>query len=351
MGKTLKNDLLIKVCRRQPVSRTPVWIMRQAGRYLPEYQKVREKADFLTLCRTPELAAEVTIQPVDIIGVDAAIIFSDILVVPEAMGMALNFYEGRGPVFEHPLRNEADIEKLQPVEVDEKLSYVFDAIKLVCTELDGRVPVIGFAGAPWTLAAYMIEGHGSKNFAEVKSLMYREPVLLKGLLDKISDVVADYLIGQIKAGADVVQIFDSWAGTLPPEYYRLFSMPFLQKIVHRVKQHGTPIILFLPDTTHSTEDLADIGADVLSISWREEMAVMKQRVDGKVALQGNLDPCALFAPVERIREEVMNVLERVGSKTDHIFNLGHGILPQTPVDHARAMVDIVKEESPKFHFE
>lgn len=349
MSQRLQNDLLIRACRREPIPRTPVWIMRQAGRYLPEYQKVRAKVDFLTLCRTPELATEITLQPVDILGVDAAIIFSDILVIPEAMGMDLNFFEGRGPVFERPLRNEKDIEALSPVDVEEKLTYVFESIKRVRTELAGHVPIIGFAGAPWTLAAYMIEGHGSKDFTQIKTLMYTRPELLKTLLDKLSTAVADFLVGQIKAGADVVQIFDSWAGILMPEYYRLFSLPYLNKVVRRVKQHGAPIIVFAREAGHSVEALAAIGVDVLSISWREDLAEIKKRVNGKVSLQGNLDPCALFAPVERIKAEVIHVLEKAGKGSGHIFNLGHGILPQTPVQHAQAMVQFVKEESPKFH--
>lgn len=326
-----------------------MWIMRQAGRYLPEYQKVRAKADFLTMCRTPELAAEVTLQPVDILGVDAAIIFSDILVIPEAMGMSLNFFEGRGPVFEKPLRSAQDIAELQQVDVDEKLVYVFEAIKLVKKELAGRAPVIGFAGAPWTLAAYMIEGQGSKNFTAIKSLRYSNPELLKNLLKKLSVATADFLIGQINAGANVVQIFDSWAGILTPDEYRIFSLPYIEKIVRRVKQTGAPIIVFARDASHSVEALAGIGADVLSISWREDLAEIRKRVGNKVALQGNLDPCALFAPVDRIKSEVITVLEKAGTGPGHIFNLGHGILPQTPVEHAKALVQFVKEESARLY--
>jgi len=235
------------------------------------------------------------------------------------------------------------------VNVHEKLSYVFEAITLVRTELAGRVPIIGFAGAPWTLAAYMIEGHSSKDFALIKNLMYSRPKLLKILLDKLSTAVGDFLIGQIEAGAEVVQIFDSWAGILTPEYYRQFSLPYIHKIIRRVKQQGAPIIVFAREAGHSVEALADIGADVLSISWREDLAEVRSRVNRRVALQGNLDPCALFAPIDRIKIEVINVLEKAGKGSGHIFNLGHGILPQTPVEHARAMVQFVKQESPKFH--
>ncbi|MCG8608129.1 uroporphyrinogen decarboxylase [bacterium] len=349
MSQPLQNDLLIRACRNQPIPRTPVWIMRQAGRYLPEYQKVCAKTDFLTMCRTRELAAEVTLQPIDIIGVDAAIIFSDILVIPEAMGMDLNFFEGRGPVFEKPLRNEGDIRKLQPADMDEKLGYVFDAIKLVETDLSGRVPIIGFAGAPWTLAAYMVEGHGSKNFTEIKTLMYSRPQLLHSLLDKLAVAITDFLVGQVKAGANVVQIFDSWAGILTQETYREFSLPYIEKVVRHVKAQDIPIIVFAREASHSIEALSEMSADVLSVSWRDDLSEMKQRVNSKVGLQGNLDPCLLFAPVDRIKEGVREVLSKAGHGSGHIFNLGHGILPQTPVEHAQAMVQFVKEESPSYH--
>lgn len=349
MKERLKNDLLIRACKQEHVERTPVWIMRQAGRYLPEYQKVRSTSDFMTMCHTPELAAEVTLQPIDIINVDAAIIFSDILVIPEAMGMELNFYEGRGPVFEKPLRVETDFERLVPVEVEDKLSYVLNAIKWVKKELNGRVPLIGFAGAPWTLAAYMIEGHGSKNFIEIKSLIYNSPGLLKKLLDKLAIVVSDFLIAQIKAGANIVQIFDSWAGMLTPEAFRKFSLPFIKMVVQNLRNYDAPIIVFAREAGHSLEALAEIGADVLSISWTEDLALAKKRVNSRVVLQGNLDPCVLLAPPDRIKAEVINVLEKAGNQAGHIFNLGHGILPQTPVDHAKAMVEFVKAESGRFH--
>lgn len=349
MSDKLKNDLLLKACRQEPTPRTPIWIMRQAGRYLPEYQQVRAKADFLTMCRTPELAAEVTLQPVDIIGVDAAIIFSDILVIPEAMGMPLNFTEGRGPVFEKPLRTAKEIAALRLVQADSDLSYVLDAIRLVKKELDGRVPVIGFAGAPWTLASYMIEGSGSKNFTEIKSLMYSEPDTLLSLLNKLSDAVADLLLAQVKAGADVVQIFDSWAGILTPEYFRKFSLPYLKEVVQKVKKAGVPVIVFARDAGHSFSQLAEIGADVLSVSWTEDLVQARQAVGDKVALQGNLDPSVLFAPKDVLLRETKNVLQKAGSQPGYIFNLGHGILPKTPVDNARALVEFVKEESTKLH--
>jgi uroporphyrinogen decarboxylase len=347
MIEKLKNDLLIKACRRQPTTRTPVWIMRQAGRYLPEYQKVRAQADFMTMCHTPELAAEVTLQPVDILGVDAAIIFSDILVIPEAMGMTLNFHEGRGPVFESPLSDPEDFEKLKPVVPDEQLDYVLQALKMVRKELNGRVPLIGFAGAPWTLAAYMVEGQGSKDFTKIKSLMYTAPLLLKNLLEKLAVAVADFLSAQIRAGAQVVQIFDSWAGQLSPDDFREFSLPYLKQVVQAIKRSGEPVIVFARDARFSLEALSKIGADVLGLSWTADLALARKQVGDRVAVQGNLDPCALFAPKDRLRAEVIKVLQKAGDGTGHIFNLGHGILPQTPVENAKAMVEFVKEESAK----
>jgi len=348
MNNNLKNDLLLRACARQQVEHTPVWIMRQAGRYLPEYQAVRAKADFLTMCRTPELAAEVTLQPIDIIGVDAAIIFSDILVIPEAMGMPLNFYDGRGPVFEKPLRHESDFAALRKIDVESQLSYMLDALKLVRKELNGKVPLIGFAGAPWTLAAYMVEGHGSKNFIEIKKLMFSRPELLEALLDKLAVAVADFLKAQITAGAQVVQLFDSWAGMLAPADFGRFSMPYLQRVVAEVKAASDiPVIVFARDAGHSFAQLADIGADVLGVSWTEDLAEARQIVAGKVALQGNIDPCALFASPKVIRKKVVDCLNIYGNQPGHVFNLGHGILPNTPVSNAKAFVEAVQEESAK----
>ena len=348
MQTELKNDLLIRACRCETVERTPIWIMRQAGRYLPEYQKVRTKADFMTMCRTPELAAEVTLQPVDIIGVDAAIIFSDILVIPAAMGMTLNFHEGRGPVFETPLRKKADFEQLRAIDAKEDLSYMLDALQIVRKELDNSVPLIGFAGAPWTLASYMVEGHGSRNFTEIKSLMYKEPDLLHSLLTKLAKAVADFLNAQIDAGAQVVQVFDSWASILTPAYFRAFSLPYLKQVVQAVKGRDVPVIVFAREAGHSFKALSEIGADVLSVSWSENLREAAALVDGKVALQGNLDPCVLFASQDVIRKEVVAVLAAAQDAAGHVFNLGHGILPQTPVENARACVEFVKEESRRF---
>lgn len=323
--------------------------MRQAGRYLPEYRQVRDKSDFLTMCRTPEIATEITLQPIDIIGVDAAIIFSDILVIPEAMGLPLRFSEGTGPILDKPLRNEKDFDELLPVNVEEDLGFVLEALRMTRRELQDRVPLIGFAGAPWTLAAYMVEGGGSRNFIEIKKLLYARPDLLKGLLARLADAVADYLCAQIKAGAQVVQIFDSWAGMLTPPQFREFALPYLKQIVKKVTGTGAPVIVFARDAGHSFAELSEIGADVLGVSWTEDLAVARKAVGDKVVLQGNLDPCALFAPVDRLKNEVEEVLAKAGQEPAHIFNLGHGILPPTPVAHTQAMVDFVRELSPAFH--
>jgi uroporphyrinogen decarboxylase len=262
------------------------------------------------------------------------------------MGMNLQFHEGRGPVFERPLEREADINSLKDVDAASHLNYVLDAISLVKKELAGRVPVIGFAGAPWTLAAYMVEGQGSKNFIRIKELMYSRPGLLQVLLGKLSDAVAGFLSAQVAAGADVVQIFDSWAGILSPEDFKKFSMPYLKQVVQKISGLNVPVIVFARNAGHAFDELAQMGAQVLGVSWTEDLQTARRQVGNAVALQGNLDPCALFAPVDVIRKEVRSILQKAGP-TGHIFNLGHGILPQTPVEHARAMVEIVKEESAK----
>ncbi|MFQ5676274.1 MAG: uroporphyrinogen decarboxylase, partial [bacterium] len=292
---------------------------------------------------------EVTVGAVSRLGVDAAIIFSDILVIPEAMGMHLAFVEGKGPVFEKPLRTEADVNTLDTVKVEEQLGYVLAALRLVRQELAGRVPLIGFAGAPWTLAAYMVEGQGSRQFTNIKSLAYNAPDLLHKLLNLLSTAVANFLSAQIDAGAQVVQIFDSWAGILTPEYFRAFSLPYLAKVIRLVKNKGVPIIVFARDAGHSFAKLSEIGADVLGVSWTENLATARQSVQNKVALQGNLDPCALFASKDVIKKEVEKVLQAAGEGSGHVFNLGHGILPTTPVENAKAMVEFVKELSMKFH--
>jgi uroporphyrinogen decarboxylase len=321
--------------------------MRQAGRYLPEYRAIREKTDFLTLCKTPELAAEVTIQPVDIIGVDAAILFSDILVIPEAMGMRLKIVESKGPTFDHPIRSIDDLSRLDTNGILARLKYVFDAIKLTKERLADRVPLIGFSGAPWTLAVYMVEGKGTKNFDIVKRLIYNEPRAAHALLEKLSDAVVEYLNEKIRSGCDAVQIFDTWAGILSPSDLDEFSLRYLSYICDRLETNGAPVIVFSKGV-NDTAKLARLKCDVIGIDWTKDIAAAKSEAAGK-AIQGNLDPCILFAPKEKIRLETERILERYGNGTGHIFNLGHGILPQTSPENAKYLVDCVKELSIKYH--
>lgn len=345
----MMNDLFLRACKRQRVERTPVWMMRQAGRYLPEYRAVRAKTDFLTMCKTPELAAEVTIQPVNIIGVDAAIIFSDILVVPEAMGMKLELVESKGPRFEQPIRTRDDIDALKVVDPQKGLRFVMDALETTKRTLQGRVPLIGFAGSPWTLATYMIEGGGSKEFKYTKQLMLDEPEELSGLLDKLATVVRLYLEAQLAAGADAVQIFDTWGGTLSPDHYKRFSLEYIFKIVSTMNHNGSPVIVFSKGANHSLKDIADIGADVVGVDWTVDMADVRAQIGDRVGIQGNLDPSALYASPESIRREVKSILRKYGKAPGHVFNLGHGIFPDVPVEHARAFVKAVQEESVVFH--
>lgn len=350
MTNTLANDLFLRACRRQPVPRTPVWMMRQAGRYLPEYRAVRQNYDFLTMCHTPELVAEVSIQPVDLIGVDACIIFSDILVIPEAMGMHLVVEEGKGgPQFPSPLRSRADIDRLKRPDPNTDLKFVMEALTLTRNQLAGRVPLIGFAGSPWTLASYMVEGKGSKSFRYMKELIYSAPDDAHALLSLLADAVADYLNAKIEAGAQAVQIFDTWGGLLPPDQFREFSLQYIERIVSQLNREKAPVIVFCKDTGHSLEAIAGIGVDVVGIDWTIDMAEAKRRIGSTAALQGNLDPTMLYAPPEKIRKGVVDILEKFGHGPGHIFNLGHGILPDIPVDHAKAFVAAVKEESPRFH--
>jgi len=344
----IKNDLFIRACKQQSVERTPIWIMRQAGRYLPEYRKVREKYDFLTMCKTPELAAEVTIQPVDILGVDAAIIFSDILVVPEAMGMKLQIIESKGPQLFEPIRNEEDIKKLKKIDPAEELRYVLEAITLTRKELNERVPLIGFSGSPWTLMTYMVEGNSSKNFSEIKKFIYNNQNAAHELLNLISDVVADYLSAQIEAGADAVQIFDTWGGILTEDDFREFSLQYITKTISQIKRNHEPVIIFAKGV-HNLELMKNCGADVISIDWTINIGKARKVLEDKTALQGNLDPTILYAPKEKIKEETKKILNSYGKGNGHIFNLGHGILPDVNPENVKYLVDIVKEESKIYH--
>ncbi|GAB4388081.1 MAG: uroporphyrinogen decarboxylase [Thermodesulfovibrionales bacterium] len=341
------NDTFLKACRGEEVPYTPVWLMRQAGRYMKEYQDVRAQVDFMTLCKTPELAAKVTLQPVDVLGVDAAILFSDILVVPEAMGMHLEFHEKRGPVLGEPVRSRGHVEKLSVPVPEDELGYVMETIRILRRELEGRVPLIGFSGAPFTLATYMIEGGGSKNFLNTKKMMFQSPSLFGDLMEKITSSVLSYLRSQIRAGAQAVQLFDTWAGALSPEDFRAFELPYVKKIVAGLRKEGVPVIYFVNDCAALLKDVRKSGADVIGIDWRIDIGEAVKKLGKKYAVQGNLDPCALFLPEEALRQRVGDILSRAETAKGHIFNLGHGILPETPVQSAMALVNAVHEMSRK----
>ena len=350
----LKNDRLIQALLRKPVESTPVWVMRQAGRYLPEYRATREKTgSFMDLCKNPELACEVTLQPLERFELDAAILFSDILTIPDAMGLGLYFTEGEGPRFERPIKTARDIEKLGVPDPVTELRYVIDAVSLIRSELDGRVPLIGFSGSPWTLATYMVEGGGTKSFSKIKAMLYDEPALLHQLLEKISQSVTSYLNAQIQAGAQVIMIFDTWGGTLSTRDYADFSLQYMQKILSCLQReiNGTriPVIMFTKGGGQWLEKTASIGCDAVGLDWTIDIGEARKRIGSKVALQGNMDPCVLYASPERIRQEVGSILESFGDGTGHVFNLGHGIHPEINPEHMQAMIQAVHELSPAFH--
>jgi uroporphyrinogen decarboxylase len=336
----LQNNLLLRALNGDQVERPPVWMMRQAGRYLPEYLKLREKYGFFERCQTPELAAEITIQPVDIIGVDAAILFSDILVVPQAMGLEVQLIESKGPILPEPVHTEKDLERVIVPDVNEKLHYVFDAIKLIKKELNGRVPLIGFAGAPWTLLCYMVQGKGSKTFDEAKTFCYTQPALAHQLLQMITDTTIAYLKAQIAAGADVVQIFDSWGGLLSPHDFENISLKYIRQIVHAVKGEA-PVIIFAKGAWHSLESMAATGAHGLGIDWCVSPEQARVFAGNNVTLQGNFDPAKLLLPIPELKKEVRKMLKEFG-KNRYVANLGHGILPNVPVDNAKAFVETVQ---------
>ncbi len=336
----LQNDLLLRTLRGEPTERTPVWMMRQAGRYLPEYMVLREKYGFFERCQTPELACEITLQPIDIVGVDAAILFSDILVVPQAMGLEVQLIESKGPVLPDPIKSIKDMARVRVPDVDETLGYVFDAIKLIKQELNGRVPLIGFAGSPWTLLCYMVQGKGSKTFDEAKAFCYTQPELAHQLLQMITDTTIAYLKKQVAAGADTLQVFDSWGGLLSPHDFENLSLQYMRQIIHALKD-DVPVILFAKGAWHSLKEMADTGAHGLGIDWCIQPERARNFAGTGVTLQGNFDPAKLLAPIPVIQQEVKNMLQAFGPGK-HIANLGHGILPNVPVDHARAFVDAVK---------
>lgn len=350
----LKNDRLLRALMRQPVDVTPVWIMRQAGRYLPEYGKTRASAgSFMALCQNPDLACEVTLQPLERFSLDAAILFSDILTIPDAMGLGLSFIEGEGPRFARPVRSAADIMNLPVIDPLTELGYVMDAIRLIRRELAGKVPLIGFAGSPWTLATYMVEGSSSKDYARTKAMLFDRPGLLHQLLDTVARNVTGYLNAQVAAGAQALMIFDTWGGILSPRHYQEFSLFYMQKIVDGLtREHENrrvPVILFTKGGGAWLEAMAETGCDALGLDWTIDIGEAHRRVGHQVALQGNLDPCALYASPAHIRQEVATILADFGPNHGHVFNLGHGIHPDINPEHVRVMVEAVHELSVPYH--
>ena len=354
MTKPLANDLLLRALLRQPTPRTPLWMMRQAGRYLPEYRATRARAgSFLALCTTPDYACEVTLQPLRRYALDAAILFSDILTIPQALGLGLDFEAGEGPRIERPVRSAADIERLPTLDPERELRYVMDAVRLIRRELGGRVPLIGFAGSPWTVGTYVVEGGSSKAFTRIKGMLYGAPAELHRLLNHLTRATTDYLNAQVLAGAQAVMIFDTWGGALAPAAFREFSLRYMADIVAGLvrEQDGrrVPVVVFTKGGGQWLGELAGSGADALGVDWTTDLGTARAAVGDRVALQGNLDPSVLYAPPAAIRAEVGRVLASYGTGSGHVFNLGHGIHPDVPPEHAGAMVDAVHELSPEYH--
>ena len=350
----LKNDTFLRALLRQPVDYTPIWMMRQAGRYLPEYRASRSRAGcFMGLCQSPQLACEVTLQPLDRFPLDAAILFSDILTVPDAMGLGLYFTEGEGPHFERPVRTREDIQRLGVPDMTDDLGYVMDAVALIRRELNGRAPLIGFSGSPWTLATYMVEGSGSKTFARSKAMMFDQPALMHDLLALVAEAVTQYLNAQVASGAQALMIFDTWGGSLTPRDYREFSLAYMTRIVAGLTREAegrrVPVILFTKGGGQWLEAMAESGCDALGLDWTTDLGDARQRVGSRVALQGNMDPCLLYASPERIRAEVAAILASYGAGTGHVFNLGHGIHPDVEPERAAALVAAVHELSGPYH--
>ena len=344
-----KNYCYLNAIYKKPVDRTPIWIMRQAGRYLPEYQSVRSKYDFITVCKTPELATEVTLQPIRRFGFDAAILFSDILVIPEAMGQHLEFLENHGPKLSPRILNGMDIAELRIADIEAKLSYVGEAVEMISGELNGTVPLIGFSGSPFTLATYMTEGKPTRNFKYIKKLMYSDPKALHKLLDLLVQAVSRYLSMQIKSGVDAVQVFDTWGGILPPHLYWEFSGNYMKRIVKDLSKFNCPVTLFSKGGIDLIRQLKDSGAQMLGVDWMTDMQDAKSTAGQVAALQGNLDPTVLYGSRNIIKKEVIKILEVFNGESGHVFNLGHGILPDIPVDHVSFLVDTVREMSMKMH--
>jgi uroporphyrinogen decarboxylase len=340
----MQEPIFLQACRRQPTPYTPVWLMRQAGRYMPEYRALREKVPFLTLCKTPDLAAQVTVEAVERLGVDAAIIFADILLIVEPMGVGLEFSQGDGPVIHRPVRSGADVDRLNERSPLETVPFVFEAVRKARASLPAHIPLIGFSGAPFTVASYLIEGGSSRHYIETKRLMYQDPGAWRALMERLVRATAAYLNGQIAAGAQVVQLFDSWVGCLAPADYRTFILPHMAALMQSITP-GTPIIHFGTETAGLLELIAEAGGDVIGVDWRIDLDVAWRRIGENRAVQGNLDPVALFAPQVELRRQVERVLQAAAGRPGHIFNLGHGILPQTPVENVVALVEMVHEIS------
>ncbi|MCX7513799.1 uroporphyrinogen decarboxylase [Frateuria sp. STR12] len=346
MTAPLQNDRFLRALRREPTDTTPIWVMRQAGRYLPEYRATRERAgSFMGLAQNPEFACEVTLQPLERFDLDAAILFSDILTIPDAMGLGLSFAQGEGPQFARPVRNAADIARLAVPDMDGELRYVMDAVRLIRRELDGRVPLIGFSGSPWTLACYMVEGHGSRDFAMLKAMCWNEPALAHQLLDTLARAVADYLRAQAAAGAQALMVFDTWGGLLGPAPFREFSLRYMRQVINALKAdpqaRELPVILFSKGAGAHLAEMADSGCAALGVDWTIGLADARRAVAGKVALQGNLDPSVLRSNPEVIRHEARAVMDSYGNHPGHVFNLGHGITPEVDPEHVKVLVDEV----------
>ena len=341
------TDRFLRACRREPVDCTPVWFMRQAGRYLAEYRALRQRYSLLTMCKTPELAAQVTLQPIQRLPVDAAIIFTDLLIPLEPMGLKLIFAEHEGPIVENPIRSVSEIEALRAVDPEADLPFTLEAMRLACRELGGKVPLIGFAGAPFTLASYLIEGGGSRHYLQTKTLMYHQPQAWHLLLDKLAQMSTAFLRAQIKAGAQAVQVFDSWVGCLCPEDYRTYVLPHTRRVIEGLRDTGAPVIHFGTGTATLLDAMRVAGGDVIGVDWRITLDAAWRQIGYDVGIQGNLDPVALFAPFAEIERRVDDILRRAGSRPGHIFNLGHGILPETPVDHVVAVAEMVHARSTK----
>ncbi len=342
------NDRFLKACRREPVDVTPVWLMRQAGRYLQEYRDIRAKYDFLTMCKRPDVAAEITLQPVDKLGVDAAILFADILLPLEGMGIDLEFAKGEGPVIHNPVRTKADVEKIRVIEAEEATPYIAETVKILRRELENKIPLIGFSGAPFTLASYIVEGSGSRDYRYVKAIMYEAPDAWRGLMEKLAEIITRYLRLQIKAGAQAVQMFDSWVGALGPVDYEKYVMPYSKMVMDNLADEGVPRIHFANNASTLLELVAAAGGDVIGVDWRINLDVAWQKIGYDKAIQGNLDPITLFGPINCIEDRVKDILNRADGRPGHIFNLGHGIHKDTPTEHAQALVEAVHRLSQRY---